>query len=88
MITTLDEFGTDIINEICNNYDISEDLTLPSVNECELPQTINPMRHIKLIIRFLMKRAPNKIRTEIGQERYDFFKDTGTRNGVFMIRMI
>lgn len=34
-----------------------------------------------------MNTAFSRIRLEIGQEQYGFFKDTGTRNAIFMIRI-
>lgn len=47
------------------------------------------MNHItKLIIRILMNRACSRIRPEIGQEQCGFVKDTGTRNMIFMLKML
>ena len=43
---------------------------------------------IKLILKIIMYRAQRKIRREIGKEQCGFMEDTGTRNAIFMIRML
>ena len=102
MLTALDDFGikkiTELINEIYNSGEIPEELSRsifialpkkPGANECGLHRTISLMSHItKLLIRILMNRARSRIRPEIGQEQCGFVKDTGTRNALFMIRML
>lgn len=35
-----------------------------------------------------MNRMRSRIKPEIVQEQCDFFKDTGTRNAIFIIRII
>ncbi|MGX9987587.1 reverse transcriptase domain-containing protein [Soonwooa purpurea] len=102
MMTALDDFGieklTEITNGIYNSGEIPEDLSRsifialpkkPGANECELHRTISLMSHMtKLIIRILMNRARSRIRPEIGQEQCGFVKDTGTRNAIFMLRIL
>ena len=102
MITSLEENGfskvTDIINEIYDTGEIPEDLCRsifialpkkPGAVECELHRTISLMSHItKLILRIIMERVHSRIRPEIGIEQCGFVEDTGTRNAIFMVRMI
>ena len=102
MVTALEDFGiekvTEVINEIYNTGEIPEDLSksifiaLPKragANECELHRTISLMSHItKLTLRITMNRARSRIRPEIGKEQCGFVQDAGTRNAIFMIRML
>ena len=102
MVTALEDFGiekvTEVINEIYNTGEIPEDLSksifiaLPKragANECELHRTISLMSHItKLTLRIIMNRARSRIRLEIGKEQCGFVQDAGTRNAIFMIRML
>lgn len=47
------------------------------------------MSHIaKLIIRILMNRVRSRIKPAIGQEQCGFVKDIGTRNAIFMLRIL
>ena len=102
MLEALDDYGleklTELINEIYDSGDIPEDLSksifiaLPKkagATECELHRTISLMSHIiKVVLRIIMTRVRNKIKPEIGQEQCGFVKDSGTRNAIFMIRML
>ena len=102
MLTSLEEYGvskvTDIINEIYDTGEITEDLCSsisiglpkkPGAVECELNRTISMMSHIiKLILRIIMEKACSRIRLEIGIEQCGFVEDTGIRNAIFMVRMI
>ena len=102
MILTLEDFGidklTEILNEVYNSGEIPDDLSKsvfialpkkPGAIECELHRTISLMSHVvKILLRILMKRARNKIRPEIGKEQFGFVEDAGTRNAIFVLRMI
>ena len=89
---------TKVINEVSNTDEIPEDLSksifiaLPKragANECELHRTIRLMSHItKFTLRIIMNRARSSIRPEIGKEQCGFVQDSGTRNAIFMIRML
>ena len=89
---------TDIINEIYDTGEIPEDLCRsifiappkkPEAVECELHRTISLMSHsTKLILRIIMEKVCSRIRSEIGKEQCGFVEDTGTRNAIFMVRMI
>ncbi len=102
MITALEDFGTekltDVINEVYNSGDIPEDLSKsifialpkkPGATEYELHRTISLMSHIiKIILRIIMMRARSKTKAEIGEEQFGFVQDAGTRNAIFMVRML
>lgn len=102
MLSALGNFGidkiTEVIHKIDNSGDILEDFTKyifvilpkrPGENKCKHHQTISLTRHVtKLMMRILMNRSQSRMRPEIEQEQDDFVKDTGTRNVIFMIKMI
>ena len=102
MIKALDEFGiakvTDLINEIYDTGEIHPDLcksifvTLPKkpgATECELHRTISLMSHItKILMRVIMARTRKAIRPEIGKEQFGFVQNAGTRNAIFILRML
>ncbi|CAF1377520.1 unnamed protein product [Adineta ricciae] len=102
MIQCLDEIGVDVmtklVNKIYDTGDIPEDLTksifiaLPKksgATECELHRTISLMSHVtKILLKILMLRMKNKITPEIAKEQYGFMPDKGTRNAIFILRMI
>ena len=47
------------------------------------------MSHVtKIILRILLMRARSRITPEIGMEQFGFVEDSGTRNAIFVIRMI
>ena len=102
MMLALEDYGidklTDIVNGIYDTGVIPEDLSRsifialpkkPGATECELHRTISLMSHMtKLILRIIMMRARSRIRPEIGREQCGFVEDSGTRNSIFMVRMI
>ena len=102
MLEALEEYGveklTDIINKIYDDGEFPEDLnnsiftTLPKTPgavECEQHRTISLISHItKIILRILLLRARSKIKLEIGVEQFGFVEDAGTRNAIFVFRMI
>ncbi len=47
------------------------------------------MSHVtKILLKILMMRMKSKIRPEIAKEQYGFTPDKGTRNAIFIVRMI
>ena len=47
------------------------------------------MSHItKIILRILLLRARSRIKPEIGVAQFGFVEDAGTRNAIFVLRMI
>jgi hypothetical protein len=102
MIQSLDELGVDVMTKLLNKiYDtgeIPEDLTKSifialakksGATECELHRTISLVSHVtKILLKLLMMLMKNKIRPEIAKEQYGFMTDKGTRNAIFILRMI
>ena len=102
MLEALEEYGvgklTDIINKICDDGEFPEDLNKsifiillrkPGAVECEKYCTISLISHItKIILRLLLLRARSRITPEIGVEQFGFVEDAGTRNAIFVLRMI
>ena len=100
-IKALGEFAieilTFILNEIYHRRQIPEHLSKsifitlakkPGAIECELHRTITLTSHTtKRLLRVLMNRARNKLKSEISDVQYDFVEDKSTRNAIFIIRM-
>ena len=102
MIDALEDFGieklTKVLNVVYDSGEIPEDLSKsifialpkkPGAIECELHRTISLMSHVtKILLRILMMRARCRIRPEIGKEQFGFVQDAGTRNAIFVLRML
>ncbi|XP_047469237.1 uncharacterized protein LOC125025306 [Penaeus chinensis] len=102
MIDALEDFGIQRLTTITNIiYDTGEipDILLKSIfialpkktgaTECELHRTISLMSHImKIILKVLMQRARRCIKPEISTGQFGFEEDSGTRNAVFILRML
>ena len=102
MIEALEEYSveklTKIISKIYDDGKFPKDLsksifiTLPkkaSAVNCEQHHTISLMSHVtKIILRVLLLRLRNRIRPEIGREQFGFVEDAGTRNAIFVFRVI
>ena len=102
MLEALEECGveklTDIINKIYDDGEFPEDLNKsifiaipkkPGAVECEQHHTISLMSHItKIILRILLLRARSRITPEIGVEQFGLVEYSGTRNAIFVLRMI
>ena len=102
LIKSLEEFGinklTEILNEMYESGNLPDDLlksvfiTLPKkpgAVECEAYRTISLMSHvIKILLRILMTRLRSKLRPEISKAQCGFIPDSGTRNAIFMLRML
>ena len=61
----------------------------PGAIDCEFHRTNSLMSHvIKIILRVIMARTTNKIKDQISNLQYGFVKDVGTRNAIFILRML
>ena len=102
MIEACEDFGVDKICEIANciyntgkiqsQMKQSIFITLPKKGDlllCSNYRLINLMSHItKIILRVVMARVRNKINPEISEEQFGFRRGKGTRNAIFVIRML
>ena len=61
----------------------------PGPVECNLFRTISLMSQItKIILKVILNRIKQKLGQEIAEEQYGFVKGKGTRNAIFIIRML
>ena len=61
----------------------------PGAVECNLFRTISLMSQItKIILKVILNRIKQKLKPEISEEQYGFVKGKGTRNAIFIIRML
>jgi hypothetical protein len=102
MIVALEDFGieklTEEFNKVYDSGEIPKGLIKsifialpkkPGATECELHSTISLMSHLtKILLCFVMNRARNKIRPKIGKEQFGFVQDAGTRNAIFILKML
>ena len=100
MITSLEEFGLDLItsflNRIYTTGQIPDDLKKsifialpkkPGAIDCVLHRTISLTSHLtKLLLRIVMGRVRNKAKREISEEQCGFVQGKGTANGIFLLR--
>jgi len=57
--------------------------------KCQLNGTISLMSHLtKLVVRVLLGRLRGRTSGEVAEEQYGFMPDKGTRNAVFMMRIL
>ncbi|XP_072046873.1 uncharacterized protein [Amphiura filiformis] len=102
LIENLDKLGivklTEVLNEIYNSGETPPELSKsifialpkkPGAILCELHRTISIMSHaVNILLKVLTKRERNKIRPEIPNLQCGFVEDCGTRNAIFMLRML
>ncbi|XP_047494947.1 uncharacterized protein LOC125043038 [Penaeus chinensis] len=102
MVTAMEDFGieklTEVINDIYDSGEIPKELSKsifialpkkPGAIEYELHRTISLKSHIiKNILRVIMARSRSRTRPEIGKEQCGFVEDAGTRNAIWMVRML
>ena len=61
----------------------------PGAVECNLFRTISLMSQItKIILKVILNRIKGKLKLEIAEEQYGFMKGKGTRNAIFIMRML
>ena len=61
----------------------------PNAVECNLHRTISLMSIItKIILRVILNRIKGKLKFEVAEEQYGFTEGKGTRNAIFIMRMI
>jgi len=101
-LQALGDFGTEKLTEICNEIyhsaEIPEDLRTsifivlpkkPSATECSDHRTISLMCHtLKLLLTIILRRMSDKINKNVGPEQAGFRKESGTREGIFNLRML
>ena len=101
-LQALGDFGTKQLTKICNQMyrsaEIPEDLRTsifivlpkkPRATECSDHRTISLMCHtLKQLLLIILKRITNKINVNVGPEQAGFRKDSGTREGIFNLRLI
>ena len=101
MLDTLGEFGINTIMRLANKiynegkFPVlikSVFITMPKkagATKCEQYRTISLMSHLtKLIIRVLLKRIRGRTADEVAEEQYGFMPDKGTRNAIFLLRIL
>ncbi|KAG1708451.1 DNA polymerase zeta catalytic subunit [Nymphon striatum] len=102
MLDALEEYGLNLVHKVFNeiyetgvfpeDFLASEFITLPKkpgAVECKNHRTISIMCHsVKLILSIIIERLRNKIRPEIAEEQFGFMPDKGTRNAIFVLRML
>ena len=102
MIQALEDFGIDTITSLANKiYDsgiIPEEMTksifitipkAPKAVDCDKHRIISLMSQItKLILRILLNRAREKIKDKVADVQYGFKPGKGTRNAIFVVRML
>ena len=101
-LKTFNHFGLELLqllaNAIYNKGVFPDELykstftTIPKKSgavDCENFRTISIMSHVtKAILRVIMLRIKNNIHPEIFAEQYGFMKDKGTKNAIFVDRML
>ncbi|GFO23899.1 endonuclease-reverse transcriptase [Plakobranchus ocellatus] len=102
LIEALEDFGigkvTHPLNEIYDTGQIPTDLSKsifialpkkPGATECELHRTISLMSHItKILLKIIMLRIRNKIKSEIAEEQCGFVEDKGISNAMYILRTL
>ena len=102
MLRALDEDGIDIIwklvSKIYESGNLPKELLrsvfialpkIPGTLDCASHRTISLMSHtLKLLLKIVLQRIRRKILPEIPETRFGFMRDRGTRNAIFVLRMI
>ncbi|ELU04812.1 hypothetical protein CAPTEDRAFT_71521, partial [Capitella teleta] len=89
---------TKILNKIYDTGNIPKDLLKsvsiallkkPGATECDHHRTISLMSHItKILLRIIMMWNRNKIKQEVAEEQCGFVESKGTRNAIYILRML
>ena len=102
MLLALEEEGISMLWQICSRvYEtgvfpkqmlLSIFITLPKIPgtlECSSHRTISLMSQIlKILLKIIFRRIRRQLLPEISVNQYGFMKDCGTRNAIFLIRML
>ena len=102
MLRALDEDGIDIIwklvSKIYESGNLPKELLrsvfialpkIPGTLDCASHRTISLMSHtLKLLLKIVLQRIRRKILPEIPEMQFGFMRDRGTRNAIFVLRMI
>ena len=100
MITSLEEFGLDLITSFLNRIyttgqipnDLKKSIFIalpkkPGAIDCALHRTISLTSHLtNILLRIVMGRVRNKVKREISEEQCGFVQGKGTANGIFLLR--
>ena len=95
-LQALDESEMETLTALCNEmYSASyvpADLRTsknPRAVKCAEFRTISLMCHtLKLLLTIILRRISDKIKREVGDEQAGFRKNSGTREGIFNLKMI
>lgn len=92
------EILVDIMSQIYNTGQISEELykvlfiILPkkiTAKECDDYRTISLIRHtLKILLKIILQRIRRKVKNEISKAQFGFMSGRGTRNAIFVLRML
>ena len=102
LIEALEELGirklTQVINKIYDSGELphgmlrSTFIALPKkakAVECSQHRTISIMSHVtKILLRIIMLRMRNKIKSEIGDDQCGFDEGKGTTNAIYMLKTL
>ena len=102
MIGALGEFGVSKITEIASYIYHSEEsprqmlesvffplLKKPGTTECKEHRTISLMSHVtKIVLRVLLNRMKQKLRSKLSDEQFGYQPGKGTRNAIVGLRML
>ena len=102
MLAALEDYGMDVITEIASEIYESGEIgpqmyksifipipKIPGTLECNNHRTISIMNQItKIVLKVILNRLRNKILPEISNEQCGFIKGKGTRNAIFILRML
>jgi len=102
MLQALEEDGIEIVWRLVNNIyeqgkfprEMLKSLfvvlpKIPGTLDCANHRTISLMSHLlKVLLKIVLQRIRRKILPEIPQTQFGFMKDRGTRNAIFVMRML
>ena len=61
----------------------------PGTTECKEHRTISLMSHVtKIVLRVLLNRMKQKLRSKLSDEQFGYQPGKGTRNAIFCLRML
>ncbi|XP_069977588.1 uncharacterized protein [Penaeus vannamei] len=61
----------------------------PGAVKCELHRAISLMSHMsKILLRVLINRVKGRTKCVIGEVQYGYVEDEGTRNAIYLLRMM
>lgn len=102
MLTAIEELGTKWVTILANKiYDDGRFPEMmcksvfvampkkPGATKCENFRTISLMSHLtKVVLRVLLNRLRGRTAGEVAEEQYGFMPDKGTRNAIFVLKIL